>query len=187
MAKSGTTSTRSWKVLRNFADGSCAIYSLLQAYLFLHGVSPQDAQRAFTGNPTPTMREHVYQLVRLCREATVRAVDESDGTWSVETSGAGGSAPPAHHDDDLATFAAFRTAILNVGGWYDQRAIRLLAEILGIESSVQIVCKRSRGKGSWYETVDGSGEVRAPVLLLWSGRCHYECVVPNVSVRIRLV
>ncbi|CAM9769728.1 unnamed protein product [Ectocarpus sp. 6 AP-2014] len=184
MVKSGTVSTRYWRVLRNFADGSCAIYALMQGYLFLNGEHHQDAERVFTGQPTPALREHIRQLVRLCRQATARNIDDSDPSWVVGTTVEGGSASRASRGADLTTTAAFREAILNVDGegdpmrgWYDERAVLLLAKVIGIE--VQVVRKISNRGGSWYETVDGTGPVRAPVLLLWSGRIHYETMVPR--------
>lgn len=188
MAKSGTTSTRYWRVLRNFADGSCAIYSVLQAYLFLNGEHHHDAERAFTGNPAPALLQHIRELVRLCRQATARSIDETDGTWGDGTTFSGERASTESLREDLSTFAAFKETILNIGGeddsskgWYDSRALLLLAKILGIE--VKVVRKISKGRASWYQAVDGPDIGRAPVLLLWSGRNHYEAVVPNVSVK----
>lgn len=91
------------------------------------------------------LREHIRQLVRLCRQATARSINESDLSWVVGTSGAGESASPASpasRGDDLSTPAAFRATVLNVGGeddpmrgWYDNRAV-LLTEILHIEVQV---------------------------------------------------
>lgn len=187
MVKSGTTSTRGWNVLRNFADGSCAIYSVLQAYLFLNGEHHHDVERAFAESPTPALRQHIRELVRLCRQATARSIDETDGTWGDGTTFSGEQASPESLDDDLSTLAAFKGTILNIGGeddptkgWYDSRAVLLLAKILRVE--VTVVRKISSGRGSWYEAVDGSDISRAPVLLLWSNRIHYEAVVPTVSV-----
>lgn len=185
MAKSGNMSTRGWKALRNFADGSCGIYALLQAYLILHGASPADAEGAFSANKFGCIR----QLVRLCREATVEAGAGLDPTTTFGVPDmAGGAATSTSNPDDLDTPEKWRTAILNVGGdddptrgWYDQIAMRAFAEILRITSQVQTVQKISEGDYSWYLAVDQSGPVRASVLILWSGRSHYEVVVRDVS------
>lgn len=185
MAKSGNRSTRGWKALRNFADGSCGIYALLQAYLILQGVHPRTAERLFSEIKTAGISD----LIRLCREATVQANEGSDPATFVVPTGAGGAASPASDRNDLATPGDWAAEILNVGGehdstrgWYDERAILLLARILGIQSGMQVVCKTSEGDGSWFQSVDFSGPVRAQVLLLWSGGCHYEVVVRSVSV-----
>lgn len=184
MAKSGNRSTRGWKALRNFADGSCGIYALLQAHLILRGVHPRNAERVFSKVKTTGISE----LLRLCREATVQANEGSDPSTFVAT-GAGGAASPASGGNDLTTPEDWTAEILNVGGeddptrgWYDERAMLLLAKILMIESGIQVVQKISQGGGSWFQTVDFSGPVSAQVLILWSGGCHYEVVVRSVSV-----
>ncbi|CBJ31647.1 hypothetical protein Esi_0270_0041 [Ectocarpus siliculosus] len=166
------------------SDSSSSTAQRAEGYLFLNGEHHQDTERVFTGQPTPALREHIRQLVRLCRQATARNIDDSAPSWVVGTTVEGGSASRASRRADLTTPAAFREAILNVDGegdpmrgWYDERAVLLLAKIIGIE--VQVVRKISNRGGSWYETVDGTGPVRAPVLLLWSGRIHYETVVPR--------
>lgn len=162
------------RLFANFADGSCGIYALLQALLILQGVHPRTAERLFTGMKTTGKPD----LIRLCREATAQANEGSDPATFVGPTGAGGAASPASHRNDLATPGDWTTEILNVGGehdptrvWYDERAMLLLARILGIQSGVQV------------QTVDFSGPVRAQVLLLlWSGGCHNEVVVRSVSV-----
>lgn len=186
MAKSGNMSTRGWRALRNFADGSCGIYALLQAYLLLQGVHPQTAERVFTEHKVMGVSE----LIRLCCEATVQANEGSDPSFFVVATGAGGAATlPASGSNDLATPVEWTAEILNIGGggdssrgWYDQRAMLLFARILGVESYVQVVCKTSEGGGSWYQSVDYAGPARAQVLILWSGGCHNEVVVRSVSV-----
>ncbi|CAN0273984.1 unnamed protein product, partial [Ectocarpus sp. 8 AP-2014] len=112
MAKSGHRSTRGWNAHRNFADGSCGIYAVLQAYLILQGVQPRTAERVFTGIKT---MGGPPELIRLCREATVQANEGSDPSLVVPT-GAGGAASPASDRNDLATLGDRTAEILNVGG-----------------------------------------------------------------------
>lgn len=186
MATDGRTSTKRWRVLRNLADGSCGIYASLQAFMILRGVHPRHAENAFASNKATSVRH----LVRLCREATVKACESARDPDTRVPRNTTGARARARDNEELSPigFREWKETILNEGGegdrgrgWYDQRAILLLLECLGIKSQVQLVVKSPPGRYSSYR--DAGGPATPPparVLIEWIGGCHFGVVVHNV-------
>lgn len=177
LARNKRTFTKGWRMLHNFADGSCGIYACLQACLIVQGVRPRHAETAFTGKKTSAVRH----LVRLCRAATVGASGPTNypGTSDIE-------------DQNPTKLGKWEEAILDVGGeddaasgWYDEKAILLLLGCLGLRSRVQLVVKTDIHEDSYstYTDVGGSSTpIYAQVLIEWIGGCHFGVVVHNVRV-----
>lgn len=169
MGVSGTVENNKWTELSNLGDGSCGIYSVLQAYLIIQGVWPQDAEAAFSSTMTPAIR----QLVRLCRTATVEALSNTldpDVVAGSETVAGGALVANnrASDTEDLRTRDTWVETILADNSWYDFRAVVLLEDCFGIKSHVQMVRKIVDGRCVKLVDVDGhSTPVRANVLILW--------------------
>lgn len=100
-------------------------YSVLQVFLILQGVHPDDAEAMFSRKNISVFRP----LLRLCRDKAVRAFAESRDpylTGGMETNRGGehvSAAFRASDARDLRTLGTWTRAIQKSGGWFDQRAI----------------------------------------------------------------
>lgn len=147
---------------------------MLQQFLVTAcGMHPRDAESIFSSKKTPSIR----RLLQVCREVTVRAgrtlLDDEEAFGAF--TGGGTSMEGVSDQRNLDRREAWERAILKYDGWYDIRAMELLAQILGMVP--QIVIER----GSLTD-VDGlSYPLERAGCVLHDGRHHFEFIVHNVS------
>lgn len=162
-----------WQRFKNFADGSCGPYALLQRFLVLvHGMHPRDAESIFSSKKTPA----IGRLVHVCREVTVRAGQTMLDDEEVFGAYTGGGARMERASDvrDLDSRGAWEQDILKDNGYFDTRAMVLLAKCLGMES--RIVTER----GSLTD-IDGlTDPLERAGCVLHEGN-HFEFMVYQVS------
>lgn len=149
-----------WQRFNNFSDGSCGPYALLERFLVIvGGMHPRDAESIFSDKFTPAIRD----LVRLCRQVTVCA----GRTY--------------FHATDKDARQSWEKKILGESGYYDDMAMKVLTECLGMVPRIVVVVNGS------LRDVTGLTNPLEPAGCVLNQNNHFEFMIStrHVSLYVR--
>lgn len=175
-----TRNLQHWQRFKNFGDGSCGPYSVLQHFLVLrYGMHPRDVESIFSSEKTGD----ILELVRLCRKVTVRmgkTIYPDDLTFGAFT---GGDERGKMESDQrhLDTREAWEKAMFEDDGHFDLRAMDLLAFCLGMESKVV-----TRLDNDQLRDVNGLSNPLEPTGCVYHQHRHFEFMVYKKNVSYEL-